>query len=299
MWLLPEQLAAVLGEHGVPVDPEAAGSVLRLRLAVESSSGTIRLEARDEADAAAADGGGAVEVDVRYGFWESHVRDLLAGPALRPFAGAGGAATIGRLWAAFCAYEMLALEVSLAAAGPEPRCRGGRAFVDDNALFRNERAARLLAPFASEPAQVLRAHGIEYVELDGTVGLLSVGAGETMAVMDLLDAAGCRAACFLDVSGGFGVEAVTAALRQIASLPRARAVLVNVFGGLTRVDAVAESILGALDRLPAFALPLVVRLEGTQAERGRALVEARGLESRAVLREAVERAAALGREEAA
>jgi succinyl-CoA synthetase beta subunit len=295
MWVLPGQLAEIAGEHGVPLDPAAAGSALLVRIAVEGE-GTIRLEARAERDGAAvAEGSGEsrfVDVDVRYGLWDTHLRDLLAAGALRPWAGAAPAIT--RLWAAFCAYEMLCLEVALVAAGPEVRCRAGRAFCDDNALFRNARAARLLAPRASEAAQVLRAHGVEYVELDGTVGLLSVGAGETMAVMDLLDAAGCRAACFVDVSGGFGVDAVTAALRQMASLPRARAVLVNVFGGLTRVDQVAESLLAALDRLPAFALPLVVRLEGTQAERGRALVAARGLASRAALREAVETAVALG-----
>lgn len=291
MWVLPEQLEAILDEHGVPRDPAApeSASALRLGVAIEPSAGTVRLEARGERGAAA-----SVEVDVRYGLWETHVRELLSHPELRSWAAA--APIVPRLWAAFCAYEMLLLDVALVSAGAEVRARGGRAYCDDNALFRNERAARLVAPVASRPDQVLRAHGIEYVELDGAVGILSVGSGETMAVMDLLDAAGSRAACFLDVSGGFGVEAVTAALRQLAALPRARAVLVNVFGGLTRVDLVAESLLQALDRIPGFALPLVVRLEGTQAERGRELVARRGLESRPVLREAIETAVALAGE---
>ncbi|HET7825938.1 MAG TPA: hypothetical protein VFK90_11425 [Anaeromyxobacter sp.] len=292
MWILPEQLAAMLDEHGVPSAGALEGSALRVRIAIEPSTAAIRVEARAGDAAPDTAASASVDVDVRYGLWDTHVRDLLAAPALRAWSAAAGPA-IPRLWAAFQAYELLVLEVELVAAGPDARARGGRAFCDDNAAWRNARVARLAAPFAAEPGQALRALGVEYVELDGAVGLLSVGAGETMAVMDLLDAAGCRAACFLDVSGGFGVDAVTAALRQVAALPRARAVLVNVFGGLTRVDVVAESLLEALDRLPGFALPLVVRLEGTQAERGRALVAARGLRSRPALRDAVEAAAAL------
>jgi succinyl-CoA synthetase beta subunit len=122
-----------------------------------------------------------------------------------------------------------------------------------------------------------------------------VGAGETMAAMDLLAAAGSPAACFLDVSGGFGVDALTAALRQLASLPDVRAVLVNIFGGVTRVDRVAESILSALDEVSGLEAPVVIRLEGTEAERGRALLAAKGFRSEPTLRGAVSAAVAASR----
>jgi succinyl-CoA synthetase beta subunit len=140
-------------------------------------------------------------------------------------------------------------------------------------------------------------HGIDYVELSGEIGLLSVGAGETMATMDLLAGSGGRAACFMDCSGGFGADAVTAALRRASALPGVRVMLVNIFGGVTRVDGVAESILAALERIPRFALPLVIRLEGTGASRGRELLAAGGLRSHTGLREAVDTAVALARRE--
>jgi succinyl-CoA synthetase beta subunit len=174
------------------------------------------------------------------------------------------------------------------------RYGAARALCDDNAAFRNERVARLLAARASEIGHVLKSHGIDYVELAGPVGVFSVGAGETMAAMDLLDAAGCPAACFLDASGGFGVEALTAAFRQIAALPGVRAVLMNVFGGVTRVDAVAESIVAALERL-SWSLPVVVRLEGTGADRGREIITRKGLRSSPAFRDAIEAAVALAR----
>jgi succinyl-CoA synthetase beta subunit len=113
--------------------------------------------------------------------------------------------------------------------------------------------------------------------------------------MDLLAAEGCRPACFLDASGGFDAECLLAALRQIQAQRGIRAVLVNVFGGVTRVDRVAESLLAALDRSGGIEAPLVVRLVGTEAERGRALVAAQGLRSEVTLRGAVAAAVAAAR----
>ncbi|HWU36250.1 MAG TPA: hypothetical protein VN203_01315 [Candidatus Acidoferrum sp.] len=152
---------------------------------------------------------------------------------------------------------------------------------------------KLREPVADDPSHTLRSHGIEYVGLDGEIGLLSVGAGETMATMDLLEAAGGRAACFMDCSGGFGPDAMTAALQRVRGLPGVRAVLINVFGGVTRVDDLAESIATALKRLPGFSLPLVIRLEGNGADRGRDLLAGIGLRGFRILRDAVEAAVAL------
>jgi len=129
--------------------------------------------------------------------------------------------------------------------------------------------------------------------------LLSVGAGETMATMDLLEAAGGRAACFMDCSGGFGPDSMTAALQRVRDLPGVRAMIVNVFGGVTRVDDLAASIATALERIPGFPFPLVIRLEGNGADRGRELLAQIGLRSFPVLRDAVEAAVSLAGKERA
>jgi succinyl-CoA synthetase beta subunit len=233
-----------------------------------------------------------VDVDLLGDISENDARELLdaAGqPACLP----STAPLLVAVLDAFRSYEMLTLEIALTGGGAGVQFTTVRAFCDENAAFRNERVAELLTVAQPEPTRRLKALGIDYVELDGPVGLLSVGAGETMAAMDLLDAAGCPAACFLDISGGFGVEAVTAAFRQLAGLPRLRAVLVNVFGGLTRVDRVAESIVAALDALRGVSSPVVIRLEGTEAERGRRLVEARGVRCEPTLRGAIAATVAL------
>ena len=132
MWILPEQLEAILHEHGVRCDAAAEGSALRLGIAVEPSTGTVRLEARADGGAGGPprDGAGAsVDVDVRYGLWETHVRELLASPSWRPCAGPV-APIVSRLWEAFCGYEMLFLDAVLASSGSEVWARGGRACCD-------------------------------------------------------------------------------------------------------------------------------------------------------------------------
>jgi succinyl-CoA synthetase beta subunit len=242
--------------------------------------------------------GAVVDVDPRYGLWDSHARDLMLRAGLRDWV-RPGPPLIRRLWQAFREYELLRLEAELSGAGGGPRFTGGRMLSDDNALIRNARLARLREPVANEPSHVMRSHGLEYVELDGEIGLLSVGAGETLATMDLLEAAGGRAACFMDCSGGFGPDAVTAALERVRGLPNVRVMMVNVFGGVTRVDEVAASIATALERIPGYSLPLVIRLEGNGADRGRKLLARIGLHCFTILRDAVEAAATLARKETA
>ncbi|HYL81245.1 MAG TPA: hypothetical protein VEU07_10565, partial [Candidatus Acidoferrum sp.] len=238
--------------------------------------------------------GATVDVDPRYGLWDSHARDLMLRSGLQDWVRLGPP-LVRRLWLVFREYELLRLEAELSGAGEGPRFTGGRMLCDDNAISRNERLARLREPVAGEPSHVMRSHGLEYVELDGEIGLLSVGAGETMATMDLLEAAGGRAACFMDCSGGFGPDAVTAAFERVRGLPNVRVMMVNVFGGVTRVDNVAASIVTALERLPDFSLPLVIRLEGNGADRGREVLTRIGLQSFVLLRDAVEAAVALAR----
>lgn len=300
MWLLPGQVHGILRECGLRESPAAAGTEVRLTLEVEPAEGTIRVGAARVAAPSTGGGfeGAAVDVDPRYGLWDNHIRGLLVRAGFRGWV-RGGPAVIRRLWQAFREYELLRLEADLSGVGENPSFICGRMLCDDNALDRNARLARLREPVANEPSHAMRALGLEYVELDGEIGLLSVVAGETMATMDLLEAAGGRAACFMDCSGGFGPDAVTAALQRVRGLPGVRAMMVNVFGGVTRVDDLAASIATALERIPGFPLPLVIRLEGNGADRGRELLAQIGLRSFPVLRDAVEAAVALaGKEQA-
>lgn len=300
MWLLPEQAHRILGESGLEEAPDGAVPEVRLTLEIEAGEGRIRLGIARLSGVSSGDSDGptTTDVDIRYGLFDNHGRELATRAGLREWV-RGIPPVIRRLWRLFLEYDLLLLEADLSGHGDVLRYTGGRILADDNALDRNDRLARLREPVAGEPGHAMRAHGIDYVELDGEVGLLSVGAGETMAMMDLLSEAGCRAACFLDCSGGFGPDAVTAAMRRVRGLSGVRVMLVNVFGGVTRVDGLAESIAAALERIPGFDLPLVCRLEGTGADRGRELLAGKGIRSVATLREAVEEAATLAKRGAA
>lgn len=297
MWLLPGQVRRILCECGLEEASREAGTDVRLTLEVEPAEAMIRVGAARPSSEGTFEGA-TVDVDPRYGLWDTHARDLMVRAGLRGWV-RGGPPVIRRLWQAFREYDLLRLEAELSGAGDGPRFTDGRMLCDDNALDRNERVARLREPVANEPSHLMRSHGLDYVELTGEIGLLSVGAGETMATMDLLEAAGGRAACFMDCSGGFGPDAVTAAFERVRGLPAARVMMVNVFGGLTRVDDVAASIATALERIPGFSLPLVIRLEGNGAERGRELLGRIGLRSFMLLRDAVEATVALARREQA
>jgi succinyl-CoA synthetase beta subunit len=173
--------------------------------------------------------------------------------------------------------------------------------VDDNALPRQPGLAALRSEFPVDPTQA-RANelGLQYVKLEGEVGIVGNGAGLVMATLDLVAQAGGRPANFLDVGGGAGADVMAASLEVVLSDPAVRSVLVNIFGGITRCDLVARGILGALERVEA-RVPVVVRLDGTNAEEGRRILQAAGhprIVPAATMLEAAERAVALAREAA-
>ena len=161
------------------------------------------------------------------------------------------------------------------------RALDGKMSIDDNALFRQGGLAEL-RDASAEPAgeAEARASGINYVKLDGQIGCMVNGAGLAMATMDLVghfgDAHGIGPANFLDVSGGASAEQVATGLRIILSDTDVRAVLINIFGGITRGDEVARGIMAALQEVPT-ALPMTIRLAGTNHEEGMRLLEEAGL----------------------
>ena len=176
--------------------------------------------------------------------------------------------------------------------------------VDDNALFRQLEVAALRDSFPIDPIEKrARDAGLQYVKLDGQVGIIGNGAGLVMSTLDMVKRAGAEAeaANFLDVGGGASAEVMATSLEVILSDPSVRSVLVNIFGGITRCDLVAKGILEALERVTP-RVPIVVRLDGTNAEEGRQiLAEANNprIVPAATMLEAAERAASLAREGAA
>jgi succinyl-CoA synthetase beta subunit len=148
----------------------------------------------------------------------------------------------------------------------------GKMVLDDNALFRHPDLAEMRDLDAEEEAEIeARKYGLSYIKLDGNIGCLVNGAGLAMTTMDIIKLFGGVPANFLDIGGGAGADKVTAALRIILSDPNVKAILVNIFGGITRCDIVAQGILTALKEVDT-SIPMVVRLAGTNAEEGRQML---------------------------
>ena len=149
--------------------------------------------------------------------------------------------------------------------------------VDANALFRQDELARLRDASQEDPMERRASeHDLNYVSLDGTIACMVNGAGLAMATMDLIKLHGGQPANFLDVGGGATSERVTAAFELILSNSRVRAVLVNIFGGIVRCDLIADGVINAVKKV-GVKVPVVVRLEGTNADKARAMLAKSGL----------------------
>src|SRR5438093_4440825 len=131
--------------------------------------------------------------------------------------------------------------------------------IDDNALFRQPELAALRSAFPVDPTQA-RANekGLQYVKLDGNVGIIGNGAGLVMSTLDVVAQAGAHAANFLDVGGGASADQMATSLEVVLSDPAVKAVFINIFGGITRCDLVANGVLAALERMRVM-VPIVVR----------------------------------------
>ena len=149
--------------------------------------------------------------------------------------------------------------------------------LDDNALYRHSRTSDWLDPSQEDDKErAAREHGLNYITLDGNIACMVNGAGLAMATMDLIKLHGGEPANFLDVGGGTTAERVAEAFKLILSDSNVRAILVNIFGGIVRCDLIAEGIIRAV-REVSISVPVVVRLEGTNVEQGRALLADSGL----------------------
>jgi len=183
------------------------------------------------------------------------------------------------LYAAFIAKDMSLLEINPFVLTADERlvCLDAKVVFDDNALFRHADIQALRDPEEEDPTEREAAkYDLNYVKLDGTIGCMVNGAGLAMATMDIIKLYGESPANFLDVGGGASREKVTAALKIILSDPAVKGILVNIFGGIMRCDIIANGIVEAAKEI-ALSVPLVVRLEGTNVDQGRAILANSGL----------------------
>jgi succinyl-CoA synthetase beta subunit len=164
--------------------------------------------------------------------------------------------------------------------------------LDDNALYRHTDLAALRDTEEEDPLEVEAAEsGLNYVKLDGNVGCMVNGAGLAMATMDMIKLSGGEPANFLDVGGGANATTVEAGFRIILKDPKVKAILINVFGGIVRCDRIANGVVEAYKSIGDIRVPIIVRLQGTNAEEGAKIIDQSGLKvtSAITLQEAAEK----------
>lgn len=194
-------------------------------------------------------------------------------------------------------YRMLtSLDLSLVEINPlvmadaeHPLALDGKINLDENALFRLQQLESLRDENQEDPMErKARLKDLNYVKLDGSIGVIGNGAGLVMATLDVVADAGGAAANFLDIGGGANAEKVASALELILEDGDVRGVLINIFGGITRCDAVARGVLGGIAKVRP-ACPIVIRLAGTNEAEGRAILSAAGFKVETTMQEAARR----------
>jgi succinyl-CoA synthetase beta subunit len=187
---------------------------------------------------------------------------------------------VEKLYRCFATEEAMLCEINPLIVTPagDVAALDAKVTIDDSALFRHPEVAAMRDTSAADPLEALaREKHVTYVKLDGSVGILANGAGLAMATVDLVVVAGGKPANFCDLGGGGRAAGVVAALEVITRDPQVRSIFFNIFGGMTRGDEVARGILAALEHIE-IAVPIVVRLDGTNAEEGRGILAEAKLE---------------------
>jgi succinyl-CoA synthetase beta subunit len=164
--------------------------------------------------------------------------------------------------------------------------------LDDNALYRHKDYAALRDESEEDPTEVeAKKHNLNFIKLDGNVGCMVNGAGLAMATMDIIKLSGGEPANFLDVGGGANAQTVEAGFRIILKDPNVKAILINIFGGIVRCDRVANGVVEAYKSIGEINVPIIIRLQGTNAEEAKKIIDESGLrvESAIVLQEAADK----------
>ncbi|OQY31538.1 MAG: succinate--CoA ligase subunit beta [Anaerolineaceae bacterium 4572_5.1] len=235
-----------------------------------------------------------IRIDPLLGLQGYQTRDLAAGINLpREQWRAFGKVAYG-LWKAYAGSDATLAEINplVITAENELLAVDGKMVLDDSALFRHPDLAEMRDLDLEADAEIeAREHGLSYIKLDGSIGCMVNGAGLAMTTMDIIKLFGGEPANFLDIGGGADAEKVAAALRIILSDTNVKAVLLNIFGGITRCDLVAQGVVDALEQVKT-DVPMVVRLVGTNAEEGRQILANAKMETAETLVDAAKKAVA-------
>jgi succinyl-CoA synthetase beta subunit len=264
----------VLVEELLPIAQEFYTSLLLDRsrgdyLAMMTAEGGVDIEelARTRPEALR-----RIHIDPLLGLRSYHVRELVGSLPVEAWEGAGEA--FRKMYELVVERDATLVEINPLVLLEDDRvvALDAKVTIDDNALWRQADIAELADQFPIDEVEArAKEQGLQYVKLDGTVGIIGNGAGLVMSTLDVVAQAGARAANFLDVGGGASADQMATSLEVVLSDPAVRVVLVNIFGGITRCDLVAQGILEALERVDA-RVPIVVRLDGTNAEDGRRIL---------------------------
>jgi succinyl-CoA synthetase beta subunit len=216
-----------------------------------------------------------VHIDPLLGLRDYQARDIAAGIDLPRELWRDFNAIAIALWKAYSENDATLAEINPLIINKERKlvALDGKMLIDDSALFRHANLADMRDIDEEAPAETeARKYGLSYIKLDGDIGCMVNGAGLAMTSMDVIKLYGGEPANFLDIGGGASSDKVAAAMKIILTDPNVKAVLFNIFGGITRCDEVAKGILTAMDEVKP-KIPMVVRLVGTNAEEGRKLLE--------------------------
>ena len=218
-------------------------------------------------------------IDPATGVWPTHTRNLAKALGLSGGLAKEAAVLLKQLFDAFMAKDMSMLEINplIVTADDHLRVLDAKVSFDGNALFRHPDIVALRDTTEEDPKEIEASKfDLAYVALDGEIGCMVNGAGLAMATMDIIKLYGAEPANFLDVGGGASKEKVTAAFKIITADPAVKGILVNIFGGIMRCDIIAEGVVAAVKEV-GLKVPLVVRLEGTNVELGKKIINESGL----------------------
>ncbi len=218
-------------------------------------------------------------IDMHWGLRPFEARDILARAGFPHQVISKGGAILAALAKAFIESDASLAEINPLAltADGQVQAADAKILIDDNGLFRQQEYAAWAETEESNPLEFeAKKEGLTYVKLDGDVGIVGNGAGLVMTTLDMVARVGGKPANFLDIGGGAKAEVMRKALTFVARDPQVKGILVNIFGGITRGEEVAKGVIMAQAEIPE-GMPIVVRLSGTGAEEGKALLRDAGL----------------------
>ena len=243
----------------------------RKYLAIMSSEGGMDIE---EVNRTQPDKIAKVSIDPLLGMSDFHARKLVFGGNIGPEARKGALSILPKLYDAFVELDASQIEINpLVLTGDDKvMALDAKVILDDSAAFRHHFYDELRSAIPiPEQEKAAKELGLNLIKLDGDVGIIGNGAGLVMSTLDVVADAGGKPANFLDVGGGANAEVLSNALQIITDNQEVKSIFINIFGGITRCDLVAEGIIDALGRLDV-KVPIVVRLDGTNAEQGRKML---------------------------